>query len=58
MSICTCAQTNWKCEACDKQAAKAQEQQATKVCTCEVINSINVGFVPSDECFGCDEEEN
>lgn len=27
-----------------------------KVCTCERIDSINIGFVPSDECFGCDEE--
>jgi hypothetical protein len=25
-------------------------------CTCEVVYSINVGYVPSLECFGCEED--
>ncbi len=28
-----------------------------KSCECEVIYSINVGYVPSPECFGCQEED-
>lgn len=28
-----------------------------KICVCEKIVSINVGYVPSDECFGCQEGE-
>jgi hypothetical protein len=34
-----------------------QITQNEKPCECEVIYSINVGFVPSPECFGCHEEE-
>lgn len=30
--------------------------QRKKSCECEAIYSINVGYVPSPECFGCDEE--
>ena len=28
-----------------------------KTCSCEVINSINVGYEPSSECFGCKPEQ-
>ena len=28
-----------------------------KPCECEEIRSINVGFVPAEECFGCQDEE-
>ena len=34
-----------------------QGYEIEKPCECEVINSINVGFVPSTECFGCHEED-
>jgi len=52
--ICTCFihKGYINCKGCEAQARKAAE----KVCSCEVIKSINVGFEPSDECFGCDED--
>jgi|LauGreDrversion4_2_1035121.scaffolds.fasta_scaffold46933_2 hypothetical protein len=32
------------------------QRKVEKVCVCERIDSISVGYVPSWECFGCDEE--
>lgn len=57
MSICTCNLAPQPCLACLEQAAKHQEQTATKECTCEVINSINVGFEKPEYCLGQEEDE-
>jgi hypothetical protein len=34
-----------------------QGYEIEKPCECEEIRSINVGFVPSTECFGCHDNE-
>ena len=57
-AMCTCYLPGGPktCAGCEEQTRKEAEI-GSKACTCEIIHSINVGYVPSDECFGCYEEE-
>lgn len=52
---------NWTTTCCDGACRAYKDAialiQAKQQCKCEVIDSINVGYVPSPECFGCEESD-